>query len=204
MKNNTITIDLLRHGETLAAKRMIGSTDVPLSDQGYTQMQKAVCSQPQYSRIISSPLQRCATFARDYAEDKNISLEIEDALKEYHFGDWENHLTETIWQQQPQALEKFWADPENCPPPNAENLLSFQRRIEGAFKQIIQQAESEHLLLITHGGVIRCLLGALLAMPLTKMTCLKISHASLSRIVIYVEDGKITPSISFVNQRVSL
>jgi len=204
MKNNTTTIDLLRHGETLTANRMTGSTDVLLSEQGYAQMQQALKKSDIYSVIISSPLQRCAGFARDYAADKNTSLKIEHAFKEYHFGDWENQLTETIWQQHPQALKNFWENPAHCPPPNAENLLSFQQRIEQAFDRIIQQAENEHLLLITHGGVIRCLLGSLLAMPLSKISCLQIDHASLSRIVIYVEDGKITPSISFVNQRVSL
>jgi len=204
MQNKIVTIDLLRHGETETQQKFIGSTDVALSEQGFLQMQQALLNSPLYTGLFSSPLRRCAIFAEDYAVDKGLTVSLETQLKEYHFGDWEDCLTKDIWQQQPQAFSQFWDDPQLYPPPQAEDLLVFKRRIDAVLMSCIEQAKNDHLLLVTHGGVIRCYLALLLDMPLSKMSCLQIDYASLSRVVIYVENGKITPSISFVNQRVSL
>ncbi len=200
MKNKILTIDFLRHGETLAKNKMIGSTDVILSNLGHEQMHRALAKQGSYTHVVTSPLQRCLTFSQSYAAIKNIPLSIEKDLREYHFGVWENQLSTRLWEQDEQAVINFWQDPQQYPPPQAEDIGVFKQRVENVFMSWVEKSNDEHILFITHGGVIRCLLASLLEIPFAKMSCLQIDHASLSRIVIYTDNGKITPSIKFVNQ----
>ena len=66
----------------------------------------------------------------------------------------------------PDALRQYWRDPLRHTPPNAEPLREFQRRIETAWDGLIQQqADTRHLLLVVHGGVIRVILCRVLGIP---------------------------------------
>jgi hypothetical protein len=57
-------IDLLRHGEVEGGVRFRGSTDHPLTAEGWAQMWAAVGTDIHWDRIVTSPLTRCADFAR--------------------------------------------------------------------------------------------------------------------------------------------
>ena len=56
-------IDLIRHGEPEGGRRYRGATDDPLTAAGWRQMEAAVAGLS-WQRIYSSPLVRCADFAR--------------------------------------------------------------------------------------------------------------------------------------------
>ena len=71
-----ITVDFLRHGEPVGGEVLRGRIDHPLSDLGWSQMQKAaaLCAElktsaatPRWTHLISSPLQRCRVFAEHLA-----------------------------------------------------------------------------------------------------------------------------------------
>ena len=67
--SSVTTIDLLRHGQTVADDILRGRIDVALSDNGYQQMQSSIaphCDEHfPWQHVISSPLKRCAAFAED-------------------------------------------------------------------------------------------------------------------------------------------
>ena len=197
-----ITLDLLRHGETLAAGKFIGHTDTALSEQGYRQMGLALQNSSPYGQIISSPLQRCAGFAQDYGLQQGVDVTLKPELREYFFGDWEDCSTEEIWQYSPEALARFWENPVDHPPPNGETLAAFQQRVEQCLLKIIHNSPAGQILILSHGGVIRLILAHFLAMPLSSLFRLQIDYARLSRIVIHQKDGNISASVSFINQRV--
>lgn len=152
-------IDLLRHGQCQGGEIFRGSTDVALTEAGWGQMraQLDLYSPGPWQRIISSPLQRCHEFARETAQRLTLPLTVESDLREMHFGDWEGQEHAHIWETDP--LLRLWGeDPEKYTPPGGEPLAVFAERVIAALTRLAQTHAGEHLLVVTHGGVIRLLL----------------------------------------------
>ena len=188
------TIELLRHGETTAGSCFLGSTDAPLSDLGWQQMQ-AVTNHKKYNHIISSPLKRCADFAKQLTQKNNSALTIEDDLREIHFGDWETKTTEELWKTQQNELKTYWGDPISYTPPNAESFMDFQLRVNSVFKEITKKYKDERILLVVHAGVIRQIISFVLSIPFTKTQQMHIDHGGLARVVCYDDNM----SLGFIN-----
>ncbi|MDQ6984617.1 MAG: histidine phosphatase family protein [Ghiorsea sp.] len=181
MSQNVLTIDILRHGETgTNAGKLYGATDVPLSSLGKEQLLQAVKSikKEPISHIISSPLQRCAWLAEQLKAKSPVSYNANFA--EMNFGDWEGQSIQNLLQQQP----NFRQDVSQLDAPNGETFPNFHQRVEQAWQAYIEQHTERggHHLLITHGGVIRVLLGLVLHIPQSKLANLYVPHATWSRI----------------------
>ncbi|BAX55098.1 bifunctional RNase H/acid phosphatase [Photobacterium damselae subsp. piscicida] len=56
-------VDFLRHGLPEGDKCLRGHTDFALTEVGFAQMEHAASSLKELDVIVTSPLQRCATFA---------------------------------------------------------------------------------------------------------------------------------------------
>ena len=184
-------IDLLRHGETQAGSVYLGRSDAPLSEHGYRQMAEALLCAPRYHAVLSSPLARCAAFAQDYAQRHGLPLHYEARFQEMDFGAWDGLSAVEIAADDMGALENFWRDPVACPPPQAEPLLSFQARVLAAWRELPARYPGQHLLLISHGGVMRIILCHLQQRPLAELLCLSVPHAALHRIAVAQESQQI-------------
>ena len=183
MKSGSTRIDLLRHGETLAGSVYLGRSDALLSEQGYRQMEKSLLDAPRYHAVLSSPLARCAAFAQDYAQQHDLPLQYESRFQEMDFGAWDGCSAAEIAAADAVALENFWRDPVACPPPQAEPLLSFQARVLAAWQELPARYPGQHVLLVTHGGVMRIILCHLQQRPITELLNLSVPHAALHQIV---------------------
>lgn len=150
-----VGIDLLRHGDT-GQRSYRGQLDDGLSALGWTQLRAAIFGRS-WDLVVTSPLRRCAAFAQDLAAARRVPLRTDPRLAEYHFGDWQGVPIETLGEQQGDALARFWADPVNCPPPGAEPFAAFRERLCAALNDIAVEAETQHVLVVTHGGAIRLL-----------------------------------------------
>ncbi|MFK5950638.1 MAG: histidine phosphatase family protein [Methylococcales bacterium] len=171
------TIDFLRHGEAAGGSYYRGSTDDPLTEQGWQQMHKTVASH-QWDLIISSPLQRCQAFAQHLHKQRNIPLSTDSNWQELDFGDWEGKIADQINSAE---LMLFYQYPWNNTPTNAESLNIFLSRINTAWEVLLQQHAGKHILVISHAGVIRCLFNLFLDLPTHKIFNLQLDHASLTR-----------------------
>jgi len=180
MKSSS-SISLLRHGETVGGARFRGSIDDPLNQTGWGQMWSTV-EERRWDCIISSPLIRCADFAYSLAAKNSMFVEHDERIKEMHFGAWEGRTAEQIMDTDPDALRAFWNDPLQNTPPQAERLLDFQARVLSAWHDIVVQHREQHILLVTHGGVIRVILCHLQQHPLQRLLELEVGHASLKQI----------------------
>lgn len=181
----TIHIDLLRHGETAGGARFRGSTEDLLTGFGWTQMWTAVEKHgPCWDRIISSPLMRCALFARALGDRLSIPLAFDERIREMHFGAWEGRRAAELMATDADALARFWKDPAHHTPPEAEPLLSFKVRVLTAWDEIIGKPRGDKVLLITHGGVIRVILCHVLQQPVDRLLELEVGYATLQRVCI--------------------
>ena len=171
-------ITLLRHGQVKGGKRFRGSTDDPLTPKGFDQMRAATKDPFTCDLVISSPLRRCAAFASELSHKKYVPLLIEPRLTEIHFGDWEGRTSKQIFDETPKALQQFWSDPQKYPPPKGERLLDFRARVLAAFLELLEHHQDQHILLVTHGGVIRILQCHIQNIPLAKILELEVGYGA--------------------------
>jgi len=180
------TIDLVRHGETGDGNfRFRGRTDEPLSDLGWSQLRSVVPEQPQWESIVSSPLRRCSEFANELNRRFGLAVDLQSNLAEMDFGDWEGMTVEQVQAENSVALGQFWTDPESAAAPSGETLIDFYGRIDSGWQTLLQRSAGRHVLLVSHGGVMRVILARVLGIPRTNLWNLDVPNAGCSRVRYY-------------------
>lgn len=181
--NTTPTgLDFLRHGEPVGgSQRYRGQIDDPLSERGWTQMRQAVAGGRPWTRIVSSPLQRCRAFAEELAGVMGLEVEFNEQLKEVGFGVWEGRTRVEINAADPGALERFRADPLHQRPECAEPLADFLARVGQACTDIVSQHAGEQVLVVCHAGVMRAVFHHALQVPPAAIYDIQVRNAEFSR-----------------------
>ncbi len=192
----TRRIDLLRHGAVAGPAALHGRSDPHLSEAGAQSFVPLFeMNNLPWQRIISSPRQRCLATAQALATHHYLPLESWPELAEMDFGEFDGVPFDKLgahWHE----LERFWSAPTAHPLPGSESLEAFHARVAQAWQRLLQQAKSESLLVICHGGVIRQLLAGLLFADWRRGEYhqrLAIPHGSLTRLQIWY--GEAAPTI---------
>ncbi|MDX8388143.1 MAG: histidine phosphatase family protein [Ghiorsea sp.] len=191
-----LTIDLLRHGETdTDSNRVYGATDVPLSSKGKVQLLAAsniICEEP-LTHLTSSPKQRCSWLPKNLSIPITATFEI--GFSEMDFGDWEGQEISGLLAQK----NSFQPNLNQLNPPNGESFENFSERVLTTWDKYTKNhiTQGGHHLMISHGGVMRVILGKILHIPDEQLSRLYIPHASWSRITL-VEGEE--PMLWFMNQ----
>jgi alpha-ribazole phosphatase len=157
-----LAITLIRHGMTPEnkEKRYIGHMDVPLAEPEKTRLLQA--DLPLFKPVdllVSSDLLRCRQtrelLFRNYGGDKYEMAQ----WREIHFGDWEGKTFLEL--KEIKEYQQWLSSPLVMAPPNGESYQAFCQRVEEALEQTIllaEQANANHVAVVTHGGPIRCVL----------------------------------------------
>ncbi|HYG57726.1 MAG TPA: histidine phosphatase family protein, partial [Symbiobacteriaceae bacterium] len=164
------TFYIVRHGETDYNRdgRYQGQTDIPLNDHGRAQGRYAArrLAGIALDTIYSSDLSRAAETARLVAGDRPVVLE--PRLREIHVG----RVAGMGWAEIAEAEPAFWVafqvDSATARFPDGESAADLQRRAVEALEAIHRQYPEGHVGIITHGGVIKTIVAAVLEMPLVK------------------------------------
>lgn len=175
----SVTLDLLRHGETELGGGLRGSLDDALTPVGWEQMRAAVQGQGPWDRIVSSPLQRCALFAQELAGQLALPVTFDKDLQELHFGEWEGQSAAALMQTDEQALGLFWADPYGFTPPQGEPVLEFSQRVLAAVTRLQQAHAGERVLVVCHGGVMKLLLAQARGLPREQLLNIQVVNGAL-------------------------
>lgn len=159
-------LHLLRHGEPELTGRMLGRTDSPATARGIAACvgQAAGLS---VTRRIASDLSR----ARACAEAIGPA-EVDPRWRELDFGDWDGLAASNI---DPEAMRRFWDDPDAAPPPGGERWSDLVVRVRAA----IADLPSEPTLVVTHGGAIRAALHVLCGFDLRACWSFALPYAAL-------------------------
>lgn len=177
-----LILDLLRHGETELGGGFRGSLDDQLTANGWQQMRQATRERGPWDAIISSPLRRCADFAFELARECDLPLVLEEDLRELHFGDWEGRHAAELMDTCAEDLGRFWASPYGFTPPGGEQLERFDQRVTNAIDDLSQRRAGQHLLLVTHGGVMRLLAARARRLPRDQLLQVEIGHGQRLRL----------------------
>ncbi|HHJ13044.1 MAG TPA: histidine phosphatase family protein [Gammaproteobacteria bacterium] len=181
MKGGTC-IDFIRHGEPVGGRRYRGhGIDDPLSERGWRQMWNAMPARPPWQVVASSPLSRCRAFAEQFCARHRLPLEIEPDLREVGFGAWEGLAPDEVQARQPEAWHAFHRDPVRCRPEGAEPLDDFGVRVARVFEVLRRRHAGRHLLVVAHAGVVRAVLGHVLAADPQAWYRARVDNACLSR-----------------------
>ncbi len=181
-------IDLIRHGEVEGGACFRGRRDDPLSAVGWAQLEAATdgaIDAAPWDRLLCSPAARCARFADRLGASLGLPVEPMESMRERDFGAWEGRRADRLPLED---LARFWADPSLYDPPDSEPFAVFRQRVLAGWRHILE-GPGDHLLLITHGGVIRVILGELLGIPHERLILLEVPPACRSRLRVPVGDG---------------
>jgi len=193
-----VIIDLLRHGEVEAEGWAFrGSTNLPLSQQGWQQMRAVGQSLKGIDHIATSPLQRCCLFAEELSAGQGVDLCTLDAMREMDFGDWENKSFDELEKLDEPLLKQFWQSPVGVQPPAGELFDAFSQRVIESWQTWVATDLGQHRVLVAHGGVIRVLLAHIMNMPMSALWRLHLPYASWSRVSLC--EGH-QPRLMFINR----
>ncbi|MCB1703750.1 MAG: alpha-ribazole phosphatase family protein [Halioglobus sp.] len=193
------TVDLLRHGACEGGEIYRGRTDVSLSREGWQQMERATATADGWQVVVTSPLQRCRSFAEHCGSRLDIPVQVIGGMREMDFGEWEGRRVQEVWRSDADLVSRFYDDPGSVTPPGGEPVAEAKARVVQAWESLLQAATGQHLLLVCHGGVIRLLLSHLLQMPLATIARLHIPYASIARVQVYRRDGRDFPVLMALN-----
>ncbi len=160
-------------------------------------MRSAIAEHHPWSAIVSSSLQRCAAFAEEVATRHQLPLTQDQQLMELGFGEWEGKTAQQLMEEDPEALNNFWRDPINNPPPGGETLAYFRKRVLKGWQNAITQHRGEHILMVGHAGMMRMIIREVLGMPLENMFRLHIPNAGITRISIDHNENGDLPRLHF-------
>ncbi|NLR94470.1 histidine phosphatase family protein [Flammeovirga agarivorans] len=157
-------IHVIRHTPVAVQKGICyGQLDVDVADTFVDDVGKiSIQLDTDYDAIFCSPLSRCLKLS------KALHLEgvrLDKRLMEFDYGDWEGKKWEDIPQEK---LQPWMDDFVNQKIPNGESLRDIFHRVE-EFITTLRTADYKKVLLVTHGGVIRCLWASILEIPLQNL-----------------------------------
>jgi len=169
-------LQLMRHGTT-GQPSYRGQIDDPLSALGW-QQSRAATADREWDIVVSSTLQRCASFAHSLCNVRGIPLRLDARLVEYHFGDWQGRTIADLECEEATHIAAYRADPQRHPPPRGEDFDAFGRRVAAALDSIAT-LPARRVLVVTHGAVIRWVQCHLAGLPFGAMAETGIANASL-------------------------
>lgn len=193
----TTVVDLFRHGEPIGGHIYRGQLDHGLSELGWQQMENTVADSAPWNQIVTSPLKRCAEFAKDLGQRLAIPIQTQADFMEIGFGEWEGKSAEQLEQEKKAEFYAFYDDPIRNTPPQGEPLLMFEKRVISAWTTLLKQHQDKHILLIGHAGMMRMVISHVLQMPMDAMYRIHIPHAGLSRISISNDGARAYPQLLF-------
>jgi broad specificity phosphatase PhoE len=157
------TIYLVRHGETdWNIKSLIqGHTDISLNKKGHEQANQlaGLLDHVHFDAVYSSDLIRARHTAETVAKKDKVKIEVTDALRERYFGVYEgksfkkydkkivsllSHYSKTVYTKEEKTI--------------IETDEAIMKRLIPFMKKIAKKHIGKNVLMVSHGGTMRCFL----------------------------------------------
>jgi alpha-ribazole phosphatase len=139
---------LVRHGPT-HAKVMLGWTDLPADLSDRAALARLNAHLPRVP-VISSDLSRAVATADALAPRPRLPHD--PALRELHFGSWENRGWAEVEAEDPALARAFWDRPGTICAPGGECWDALVARVGTALERLAQEAGE--VIVVAHFGVI--------------------------------------------------
>lgn len=143
------TVHLLRVGETTwdADSRIIGQTDMPMTEAGADSVAQAIrnfAAPSPISLILSSNEESALWSSKLFISNADVKIKNLDSLANIGMGLWEGVLASDLEDRCPSAYNQWKEAPERIAPPEGESLFDAQDRLVPAIIKAISKAKGEH------------------------------------------------------------
>lgn len=161
LRRNDLLVDVVRHGESTwnAEGRWQGQADPPLSDAGTSQAEAVALRYEgtTLDMIWSSDLTRARDTAKPVARKLGLDVKTLPAMREMDVGTWTGLTRREIAVRFPEEWDavESGGDPVRG---GGESRAHLMTRVRGAFASLTAEslaADARHVMLVTHGGVVR-------------------------------------------------
>jgi broad specificity phosphatase PhoE len=166
-------IFLLRHGATdwNLAQRCQGSTDLELNEVGLKQAEAAAInlSREKIDAIYSSHLKRAHQTAAAVSRFHNLTITIEESLRELDHGEIEGLTFAEIQATRPDFLRQWRDRPADADIPGGERLIDVEKRAWDGLGRIVRcHGPEETLLVVSHNFPILSVICRVTGTPLNQ------------------------------------
>ena len=159
----TTRIYLIRHAATTlsAEDRFAGATNVQLSDEGRNQARHLAnrLSAFKPAAIYCSPMDRTVETATIIAQPHSLKPIARDGLREIAHGHWEGLTRDEVFEQFPEEMEMWDADPFAYAPPGGETGMSVLMRAIPVLQEIVTTHPNQAVLVVSHKATNRIIVG---------------------------------------------
>ncbi len=160
--DKVLKLYVIRHAETEwnVQQRMQGWKDSPLTEKGKKQaalLHDRFRTVP-FTAAYCSPSDRTKETAQIVLGQRHVPIYFDERLREIYLGDWEGKTIAEIAQSDEQNHYHFYHDPDAYKPIIGETFFNVQRRAVATIQHIAENHSEGHILIVTHGMVIRTLL----------------------------------------------
>lgn len=151
---------LVRNGQTMwhAEGRYQGQADPPLSADGDIQARRLMeaLGDVEWEAVYASDLERAWETALMIIGSEAL-IRLDRRWREAAFGEWEGRRFDDVAANDGERLMTWAKDPVNTRPPGGESLREVGQRVSEAAHEVWQAHPKGNVLIVTHGGPIRCL-----------------------------------------------
>ena len=177
----------IRHGETAwnVEGRMQGHLDIPLNNTGRWQAHRLALAvgEENIAAIYSSDLLRAYQTAQALADGSGRTIEIDVALRERCFGEFEGLTFQEINTRWPVQAEQWRARDPDFTPLGGESLRVFFARCVDAITRLAAAHLGQTIALVAHGGVMDCFYRAATHVDLQSPRTWQLGNASINRLL---------------------
>ena len=171
---------LLRHGRTPnnAQARLQGQLDSPLDEVGFKQsavVGEALRGRWAVDRVVVSSRRRTQQTARA-AGLTDVPTTLDDRWMEIDFGAYDDRRIAEVMAE----LGAAWASDISYVPPGGESMACLHERVGEAVAEIIEEAATRNVLVVTHATPIKSAVAWLLDGPAEMIMRLRVSLASVT------------------------
>lgn len=193
---------LVRHAPVEAAGMIYGHLDLDADFSDTGRLDDLAHFLPKEGTVVTSDLARCRDTARHILQrqqDVDPPLIERASLREQNFGRWEGKTYQEIEVADAEGYRAFFNDPVVCKPDGGESFQGLLDRVQGELEILSQSMEAQNLILVTHAGVIRAMVGLALGMAPEKMLSLVIDPLSLTHLTSFQSAEETSWRVNFVN-----
>jgi 2,3-bisphosphoglycerate-dependent phosphoglycerate mutase len=177
-------ITLVRHGETEwnVAMRLQGMQDSNLTKNGMLQAKLAAESlrRFQFQGFVSSDLGRAVKTAESINIYHNLEIELNSSIRERNFGVMEGLTREELFIQHPKVYHGYMERNDTYTIPRGESLVSFYKRVSEGLNAIAERYQGKNILIVSHGGVLDCIMRMIFNYPLSAPRHFSIFNGSIN------------------------
>lgn len=158
----SVTIGLMRHAPTQwnLERRIQGQADSPLTSVGLAVSRRwgRLLRDGGWDRIVTSDLGRALATTAGICETISAPVIREPRLREQDWGLWTGRTLTDIRTKSSDILARIEAAGWEFRPPGGESRAEVWQRARRALREAARRWSNERLLVVTHEGVLKCLL----------------------------------------------